>query len=139
MKWYISSSTVNGLSFNNQGDTDQDSRVIVANNANERIDVKIKEENGTLAYNNDLDSNWKLYAELKSSFYIIEISAAVAPPNQDPISFRLYVGGCLELVVQDNENDELEANIFRCIGPVVDSLNKLGSSATFVNPFDMFK
>jgi hypothetical protein len=54
---------VYGISFSelDESDDERTARLNVHNNAGQIMDIKTKEENGTLVYNNMLDSSWILY------------------------------------------------------------------------------
>ncbi len=133
------SSVAQGISFHglDESDDERTARLNVHNDAGQIIDVKTREENGTLVYEAMLDSGWILYERLKPSTYVIEIN--LHEGQQDPAEFRMMIGGCISLIVSVDESGEIRAETQRCLGPVIDSLNKFGSAVNFPDSIDAFR
>jgi hypothetical protein len=89
------SSLAQGISFPDvdESDDERTARLNVHNDAGQIIDVKTREENGTLVYEAMLDSGWILYERLKPSTYIIEIN--LHEGQQDLAGFRIVIDGCI--------------------------------------------
>jgi hypothetical protein len=130
------SSLAQGISFPDvdESDDERTARLNVHNDAGQIIDVKTREENGTLVYEAMLDSGWILYERLKPSTYIIEIN--LHEGQQNLAGFRIVIDGCISLIVSLDELGEIRAETQRCIGPVIDSLNKFGSAVNFPDSID---
>lgn len=128
-----------GISFSelDKSDDERTARLSVSNNAGQIIDVKTKEENGTLVYNNMLDSGWTLYERLKPSTYIIEINSHEG--QQDPTELRILIDACTSLNVISDPNGVIGVESQRCIGSVIDSLNKFGSVANLPDSIDTIR
>jgi hypothetical protein len=59
--------------------------------------------------------------------------------KQDPTELRILIDVCVSLNVISGPNGEIEVETQRCIGSVVDSLNKFGSITNFPDSIDAFK
>jgi hypothetical protein len=131
-------SVTQGIIFHELDENDDQRKawLIVHNNAGQIIDVKTKEENGTLVYNNMLDSGWVLYQSLKPSTYLIEISPHQG--QQEPTESRIVLDGCTSFNVV-SEDGVIIAEPQTCIRSVVDSLNKFGSVVNFPDSIDVIR